>query len=459
MQSVAATPQADAGLEPFAKSMYRANLFDTIAVAAKVLLPTLAKGVIMRRPAVLALAERADMDRRAVRQMQRIRGKYGEAPLLLAIPKRRIALVLDPNDVHQVLNESPEPFAAATAEKTAALAHFEPKGVLISKGSERSDRRRFNEEVLETNHSVHRLAEKFVHVIYDEASRMSSLLFHAGGDLTWAKFSSAWFRAVRRILFGEAAAEDNELSSDMAALRSAANWGFLRPQRPELRAKLLNRIERYIGSADSGSLATIIRQTPATSTTAPAEQVPQWLFAFDAAGMATFRALALLASHRDFAAEVRDEITSTTSRFDLPKTRASVLESLRLWPTTPLLLRETTGEVVLGNSVLPAETAVVIFTPFFHRDNEHLSYADRFTPSLWNGSETSSREYPLIPFSEGPVVCPGRPLVLLLAPAMIAATLEYLKLKLESPQLPRPGGLLPGTLNHFGLRFAVRPRS
>jgi len=46
-------------------SVSKANLFETFAVLVEVLFPTLAKGVIIRRPKMLAVAERFDLDRRA----------------------------------------------------------------------------------------------------------------------------------------------------------------------------------------------------------------------------------------------------------------------------------------------------------------------------------------------------------------------------------------------------------
>jgi hypothetical protein len=73
--------------------------------------------------------------------MQRLRASYGHGPLLLRIPVRSQALILAPAHVHQVLNNSPEPFAVASSEKRSAMAHFQPQGVLISHGSERADRR------------------------------------------------------------------------------------------------------------------------------------------------------------------------------------------------------------------------------------------------------------------------------------------------------------------------------
>src|SRR5207245_2735381 len=120
-------------------------------------LPTVAKGVIIRRPLMLAIADALDLDRRAVRRMQRIRAKYGSAPVLLQIPGRSLALILHPDDVHRVLAESPAPFATATVEKTAALAHFEPKNALISSGAERTDRRRYHEQALGTGRPIHEM--------------------------------------------------------------------------------------------------------------------------------------------------------------------------------------------------------------------------------------------------------------------------------------------------------------
>jgi hypothetical protein len=86
-----------------------------------------AKGVIIRRPTTLAIADWLDLDRRAIRTLQRLWAEYGSGPLMLRIPGRSLAVILDPEDVHRVLAESPDPFATATPEKVAALAHFEPK--------------------------------------------------------------------------------------------------------------------------------------------------------------------------------------------------------------------------------------------------------------------------------------------------------------------------------------------
>jgi len=89
----------------------RATVGETIGLLADVFLPNVAKGVIIRRPPVVAMAERLGLDRRAVRRMQRLRDKYGQGPLMLRLPFRSQAVILAPEHVHRVLDQSPEPFS------------------------------------------------------------------------------------------------------------------------------------------------------------------------------------------------------------------------------------------------------------------------------------------------------------------------------------------------------------
>ncbi len=291
---------------PVACDLPTATLAETTAVLADIVTPTLAKGVIIRRPSVLAVADRMQWDRRAIERMQQLRDKYHDGPLMLRLPFRSHALILSPAHVHRVLENSPEPFATATAEKHAALSHFEPKQALISHGCPRADRRRFNEQVLQSDNPIHNLAAGLIETVRQEAEQLIGRI-RPWNVLAWKDFSQTWFRIVRLAIFGEPAREDHELSSMMARLRSRANWAFLAPKHRQLRDQLHRRIDHLLAQAAPGSLAHVIAQTCTTDVTAPSQQVPQWLFAFDPAGMTTFRALALLASHPEHAAEARKE--------------------------------------------------------------------------------------------------------------------------------------------------------
>lgn len=440
-----------------------AGVFDTAALAVDVLAPTFAKGVIVRRPAMVALAERLGLDARAVRRMQKLHDKYGDGPLMLPLPIRKQAVLLAPRHVRRVLDESPEPFSAASSEKRAALSHFEPKGALISCGRERAERRRFNEEVLEHERAVHHMVGKFLPTVDDEARRLLAGA-RERGELDWDRFNAGWTRMVRRVVFGDGAASDQTISDMIIALRKAANWAFMHPKKTGLRERFLARIQAYLERAEPGSLAAVAASIPKSPDTAANQQVPQWLFAFDAAGMATFRALALLAAHPEQAARAREELRSHPGieRQYLPFLRATVLESLRLWPTTPAILRQTTRDTDWGGDTMPAGTGVLVFTPFFHRDDRRMACANRFAPQLWlkddKVRDAQDRDWPLIPFSSGPVTCPARNLVLMLTSVMLGALIEEGAdgKALRLPQGRLDPARLPGTLDNYGLRFACR---
>lgn len=392
-----------------------ASRLDTGRAFAKVLLPTVAKGVIVRRPPVTAVAEKLRVDAAAVATMRRFRERYGPRPLRLRVTGRSIALLLDPVDVSRLLADSPSPFALATREKKAALAHFQPHGVLISTGEERTRRRALNEDVLRP--------EKIdvAGIVADEADL---LLRHvrSTGALTWDAFAQAWWRAVRRIVLGSFAREDAELTDMLKTLRGNANWAYLHPRREALRQRFEDRLRGHLERAEPGSLASL---GPPDEVV---DQAPHWLFAFDAAGIATMRALAIGGAGQ-----------------------AGIWESTRLWPTTPVILRESTEPTHWHGTWLPEGTTFVVFAPYFHRDPDRLPYADAYTPDIW----PAPPEPALVPFSGGPGVCPGRDLVLVAGSTMLDALREHL----DVPTLHAP---LPATLNHFGLAFRTRtsrPRS
>lgn len=432
-----------------------ASVRDTLKLLGQVIIPTVAKGPIIRRPKVVGMAERFDLDTRAVRRMQALRNTYGPGPLKLPVPFFSRAVVLDSDHVREILDRTPEPFATETGEKRAALSHFEPRNALISHGPERAVRRAFHEHVLETDQPVHQLASRFIDVVHEEASMLRDKIDQDNGELAWDPFFETWFKVVRRVIFGDSARDDHEVTDLVAELRADANWAFFKPRQKELRHRFFTVLQDRLASAEPGSLASMFVDAPVTEETAPLHQVPQWLFAFDPAGMATFRALGLLATHPEHATQARQELgNDVTGRQYLPYLRATVLESLRLWPTTPLVLRQSTTETAWENGTLPAKTGLLIFAPYFHRDGERLPFADRFAPEVWE-DEGVVNNWPLIPFSAGPAACPGRNVVLLVTSAMLGALIHDREVRLTSRQRLGPDKPLPGTLNNYGLRFKV----
>ncbi|MFD0688077.1 cytochrome P450 [Actinomadura fibrosa] len=432
-----------------------ATIADTLRIAGAVLAPALARGVLARRPRAVALAEAVQADRAAGRLLQRLRARYGPGPLRLAVPGRSFAVILSPRDVARVLTGSPEPFALDSKEKRAALAHFQPHGVLASHGAERADRRRFNEDVLDTPDPVHRHAAALLPKIREEADGLVGAVALAG-RLDWADFRMAWWRMVRRVVLGDAARDDSELTDLLTTLRMNANWAFAHPRRAAVRAGFFRRLRRYLADPDPGSLAGLMAAAPKTDATDPENQVPQWLFAYESTALAAFRTLALLASHPEHAERARREAGSGDA--GLPFLRACVQESVRLWPTTMTILRDATRPTEWAGETLPAGTGFLVHTPFLQRDDETLPYADSFAPGIWLDG-TAEREWAVVPFSGGPGECPGRNLSLLSASHFTAALLRAYDLRQDAGLRPSADRPLPRTLSPFRLGFDARPRT
>ena len=430
------------------QGLARLSVADALALLAEVVAPTLAKGVLIRRPWVVTLAGRLDLNGRAVRRLQKLRARYGTGPLLVRIPGRPLAVLLAAADIHRALRDEPGPFAPATLEKHAALAKFEPKASLATRGPERAERKRFNDDVLESGRRTHSMFDALAPAV---AAEVEALLAEAGPELDWGTWTTGWHRMARRIVLGAAAREDHELTDMLAKLRGAGNWSFAHPGRPALLRRFQERLAAHLARAEPGSLAARIAARANTAETAPVDQVTHWLFALDASGIATFRALALLAAHPEAAARARSEMAGPESPAANDFLRACLLESVRLWPTTPVILRETTADVPWPGGVMPKGTHVLVFVPFLHRDAETLPEADRFAPELWLGEPHSA----LIPFSEGPGTCPAHRFVPALGSLFLAALLRQRRVELRDPGRLRPDRPLPGTLDPFSLRFGL----
>ncbi|BBY17945.1 cytochrome P450 [Mycolicibacterium litorale] len=418
---------------------------------------SIAAGVIARRkPAVRAL-ETVQADARAVRRMQLLRDEFGAGPVELVLPGRRMVVVLDPDDVARVLSGAPDPFHPANREKRKALEWFQPHGVLISQGPIRQQRRVLNDSALDSGADMHRLAGAFADVITAEARELVDAVA-ARGSMDADQFMAAWWRIVRRLALGDRARDDEEITDALLRLRRAGNWSFLSLPHYRKRAKFLQRLYEYVEDPQIGTLAAAVADVPTRGAVDPVGQLPQWLFAFDAAGMAQLRALALLATHPDAMVRAIEDAVQPEQLRLRPFLRASVLESVRLWPTTPTILRETTEDTTWRNGAITIEkgAGLMIVTPAFHRDPDLLPFAHDFVPDIW--LDGRARSYPqLVPFSAGPAECPGRNLVLFATSTLLANLLSALDFRLSSTPQLSPNEPLPVTLNQYGVEFAVQP--
>lgn len=426
-----------------AQKVSRLSWIESVATLLQAGGPLFAKGIILRRPTIVRWLQASGLERLGVAALQRVRARHGSGPAILKLGVRDEAVLVAPDDVRRLLDETPVPFSPDTREKHATLAHFEPAGSLISRGPARQARRSLNDRVLESARPRHSLGARFDGIVAEEIAPLA-----AKDAVRFEEFRDTWFRMVRRCLFGDAARDDVALTRSLFQLRADANWAFLKPKRRVLRARFLSHVASYLHRPAADSLAARLAEMGEQGTR-PEDQVGQWLFAFDAACIATFRTLMLLAATPEALRRVRAD--DDPGR---PFLRACILESVRLWPTTPVILRESDTVTTWHGATIAAGTGFVVHVPFLHRDAERLTYADRFVPDIWLDG-TAQRDT-LVPFSGGPGQCPAKHLVL-----MMASTALYTLVRDRRPTLSPDAALdvdrLPATLDPFMPSVLWRP--
>jgi cytochrome P450 len=413
-----------------------ASVPESVRILLVGVIPSLARGLFSPRRRAMKWLTALDTDRRAVEALAAIRAKRpGQGVRLLG---GRIVVVWGEDALREVLDGSAVLYGSDAGAKAKGMSHFQPDALTLSRGEEWRDRRAFNEHVLATSERVHPSGERFLAVVADEVARLD-----LDGRLEWEHFERLFDRITLRVIFGDGARDDQELTGLLEKLMGEANR-LVGLKRTDDYYELYGRLERRLRSPEPGSLIARFADAPQSDTTRVVHQIPHWIFAMrDTLGANTYRALAAI---------VVDPSVARRAREDEQYLEGVLEETMRLWPTTPLLARETTRDTTLLGERVEAETPVMILNVFNHRDPERVEDADRLKPERWANGR---RDYRFNHLSNGTQDCPGGPIVLLLGKAVLARMLERFDLELEEPEL-EPGEPLPHMLDFFSIRFAVR---
>lgn len=427
------------------------SLRDSLVYTLVHVIPNALQGTFVRSRFWVSLWTRIHPDPLAVRFVSRMRRKYGSDYLYVRVLTSRTLLVLGPEGIRHVLDHSPAVYADPRVKRDG-MSHFQPDAVTISRGVAWKDRRRFNEEVLAFGQGVHPFAEPFLDVVQEE---VLSMLSAGGTRLTWKEIERAFERITLGIVFGREAREDTALTERLTRMMREANRPFGRKKSRDF-DPFYAGVRGHLQAPAGGSLAAVCRHAPSTPETRVENQVPHWMFAMkDTLATNVARALALIMAHPQAEERVRAEVAaadlSSPAEVDgMRYLEGCVQEAMRLWPTTPILARETLREDTVEGVRVPAQTQVFILNGFNHRNTEAHAFADTFSPEVW--LETDTR-YEFNHLSNGPQVCAGKDLVLFLAKAFLATVLSRGDFTLEGPALD-PGRALPHAYDYFRLRFA-----
>jgi cytochrome P450 len=428
-----------------------ASLAESVAVLASGVIPALARGLFAPRRPAMKLLTALDMDRRTVSVLAALRGKHGGEGLRLL--RGRIVVLWGVDSIQEVLENSAVRYGSDGGAKAKGMSHFQPDAVTLSRGETWRNRRRFNEAVLATPESAHPLADRFLAVVAEEVSGL-----RIDTRLEWTHWEALFDRITLRVIFGDGAADQQRFTELLEKLMSQANRLVgLSPNDDYYEFYAL--LERQLRDPGEGSLLSRVAQAPQDDLTRIVQQIPHWMFAMrDTLAANTYRALVAIIADPSVQRRVREEIEAADLADPAALTRMGYLEgclqeAMRLWPTTPLLARETIEETTLAGENLDAGTQVLMINVFNHRDPGHVADPDRLQPDRWSGNE---RDYRFNHLSNGSQDCPGGPLVLLLGKAVIARILQRWALELERPRLTA-GEPLPHSLDFFAASFSASP--
>jgi cytochrome P450 len=433
---------------------------ESVEFTLRAMLPNLVQGLFRRRPRAVRAANRLDVDRRAVETIAGIRDRHGPGPVWVRAGGERMLLCLSTEDARRTLEGSPEPFAPDPEAKRKGMSHFQPDALTISRGDAWRGRRRFAEAVLDTGQPLHHLADRQVEVAREEMEAMLADLDSRSAELDWDSFNRAGWRITRRIVLGDKARADERLTELLWTLMEEANKLPDEDERSEHLDPYLERVRAHIERAEPGSLVGLFAETPSDAETKTERQVTHWLFAMgDTLFANSLRALALIATHPRQRTIVEAELAERGGPVDakgiasLAYLEACIEEAMRLWPTTPLLSRETLEETRWNGATVPAGTQILISNTFNHRDLTRHSDANRFNPEVWSKGRRGE-DWTFNHFSNGPQGCPGAGLAVFVGKAALAEVLSRRRIRLVEPSLD-PERPLPHMLDFFRLRFVL----
>lgn len=115
----------------------------------------------------------------------------------------------------------------------------------------------------------------------------------------------------------------------------------------------------------------------------------------------------------------------------LPYLQAIVKESLRLYPTAPLLQRQSTEDCTIGGYHIPAKTTIMFNVYGVGRDPTYWDKPLEFRPERFEEKHLDVRgqHFQLLPFGSGRRMCPGTSLGLLMVHQILGCMIQCFEWK------------------------------
>ncbi|NGZ08164.1 MAG: cytochrome P450 [Nitrospira sp. LK70] len=172
----------------------------------------------------------------------------------------------------------------------------------------------------------------------------------------------------------------------------------------------------------------------------------------------------LLATHPEAKARFHEEVDrvlqgkapNVDDLQHLPYTRAIFNESLRLYPSAPVLQRKAATSTTVHGLPLHAGAFIMVSTYNLHRHPAFWPNPEQFLPERWLDGERPAARYAYLPFGAGPRACVGIHFASVEGPLLLALIARRYNLQLDQKTVEpeffvtlRPRG---------GIRMLLQPR-
>lgn len=241
-----------------------------------------------------------------------------------------------------------------------------------------------------------------------------------------------------------------------------------------MRQAVLDMIERRSAQGEKkGDLFDLLEDAsdPETGRKMDKETLRDNLLTFVAAGhettaLAVAWALLMVASHHPTKMRIQEELDRVIGEGPLTPqmisqltfTKQVVQETLRLYPSAPMLARQIKNPITVCGHRLRKNRIALIPIFAIHRHKKWWSDPDRFDPDRFTPENIGKQHrFAYLPFGAGPRICIGATFAMLETIAILAAILHKIDLKPEAGHTPMP--TLRVTLQpEGGIRLHVRTR-
>ena len=201
--------------------------------------------------------------------------------------------------------------------------------------------------------------------------------------------------------------------------------------------------ERRQNKMDNGDLLSLLLRSKGDEGGMSEQQVRDeaitfFLTAFDTTSTALTWAWYLLSQNPEAESRLHNELNSVLGRRlpgaeDIPNlkyTRMVFGESLRLYPPSYVIPRQTLEDLPLGKYIIPRGSIVLVSPYLIHHDSRFHPDPERFDPCKWeNHSQGLSSKYEYFPFSRGPRSCIGEPFAWMQGTTVLACVAQSWRLR------------------------------